>query len=676
MSRTYRVGLAVLALLLLVALGVWFGGPPGWAPVDDRAGVVHVADLPGSSTHRRAMHESSGGRSRSARRANMRPAAPAVPQPLEPRAKIDPALVDSTGQIPPGLDSLVVVLRDELVVGRYLRRCAPNFYPNWVGSLLMAQQIQSLRHARAAEYASMRAALVGRYQARIVDSLWVVQAFSVVMSRELVDTLARDPNVSYIERLRDPAVPPFGCLPPATGGLSPRTGCGSVSPDVGDSKSWPATIFTTSHMDAYWSGGFAGGRLALLDTGVDDTHALLDSNPQLGWRVDCSSGNCGGGDPSDMCPHGHGTSSAALLIGDCSDGDAYRGLTDATLDAFRIYAPPTPTQIDTRCGAGSDSVGAGNVCLSSINVVGAGHAVEAALARCDGVIVFETQLGGSDASLLAQCAEQAFSAGAAVIAAVGDGADCQVGSPAFSRTALAVGAYHSVFDNPEDNSVTPVGTVLKPDVLAPSELVTASRDAPQGLTGFGASSGATPVAAAEALMLKNWLGSPSGRVSPGQIYAQMIASSTDPWVSTQPDGFVHKRGAGKVSLPIDGVGWWGVEDVPGQQTVVDNINVSGFQIHTLDAATWWSDPETVDPAGFVVTTHAQVDLSILGPDGQVIPGAVSTSAVSVFQHARVAGGSATLTGSLGICLYNHGPLGTMQRVYWCVVGRRGGPPTP
>jgi hypothetical protein len=672
-SRPVRVGLVVLALLLLIALVVWFGGPPGWAPVDDQPGRVHVAILPGS-TPATSVRPRIPVR-QLVRRPVSRPITPpSVPQPPNPHAKIDATLMDSTGHVPAGMDSLVVVYHDALSVGAYLRRCG-TLLPDVIAAILMSNQINSLRRARAPSSALERERLTGVYQAQILDSLWVVQAFGVVMPGERVDSLARESNVAYIEPLHRPAAPP-GCRPqPAS---TPRQNCNTPNASVGVAATWPSTTFMKLHFDAYASAGYGDGCVALLDTGVDSTHPLLSGNGHLTLRLDCSTGNCGGPDPSDMCPHGHGTSSAALLIGNCADGDRYHGLTDGNVDAFRIYGPKSATQVDTRCGPGGDSTMTGNACVGSINVMGAGHAVEMALARCDEVIAFETQLGGSDASLLANCADQAFSAGAVVVAAVGDHSNCQVGSPGMSRSVLAIGAYDCYWGDPSDNSGYGNGSLFKPDVLAPSGIYTAVREAP-GLGGFGLSSGATPVAAAEALMLRNWLTTTSLRPSPGQVYAMMVASGSDVWSSTPsatPDGFDHKRGDGKVNLPTDGFTWWGFEDVPAQQDVTEDLLIDGLQVQTLDVGVWWKDPEPLSLGNFTLQLHTQMNVAIL-QDGQVIPGATSESAVSVFQHTRIQSTNGTLAGTRTIRLHNsNGLSGTTQRIYWCAVARKGPPPSP
>ncbi len=267
------------------------------------------------------------------------------------------------------------------------------------------------------------------------------------------------------------------------------------------------------------------------------------------------------------------------------------------------------------------------------------------------------QGSGDDRSAIAVAADNAFDAGAVVIAANGNNgpAASTVNCPANAHKAIGVGAFDvetGIQYDDQSRGAAPDNR-FKPDIQAPTNTNTASNASDTARQNFSGTSGATPYAAGAAALLRNWLRGPSGSIDPGQVYAQLILSGQD----TSP--FDNTAGAGPIQLPTNGWAWWGKTSVGNGQTIDIPITISARYANTLDAALWWPEGG-VRILGFLIDWHSDVDLHLVDPSGATR--AWSLSIPSVFERCRVAGRVATGTWKLRIRGYRV-PVSSTT-VYW------------
>jgi len=473
------------------------------------------------------------------------------------------------------------------------------------------QLVKNLETSRADDHQKMAQELGERYRAKVVDTFWLVNAMVVEMPLGAVYELAQREDVLYLE-------------PQDAGEKPPQNG--NPNDDVADGRGLMVT-------DPYFNLGLTGGYIGLLDTGLRFSHTQFNSPSHIAFRFDCvnGGGNCilsgAGYNPNDDCWN-HGTSTAAIITANANQGTAFRGVTGVTLDSFKVYP--------NSCGG-----------LNGTAVV---KAFEKAVAVLDRVIVAEMQGSGSDTSTISTAADNAFDAGAVVIAANGNNgpAASTVNTPANAHKAIGVGAidvqtqaqqsYQSRGPAPDNR--------YKPDLQAPTNAETASNASDTAFQNFGGTSGATPFAAGAATLLRNWLRGTSFSIDPGQVYAQLILSGQ------QPYPFNNTSGAGPLRLPTDGWAWWGKVTITNGLVCDLPLNISGGSPNTFDGALWW--PET--PA----QSHNDIDLSLVDPSGVVR--ASSISIPSIFERARVYGSVTPGTWKVRIRGYNV-PTGS-QTVYW------------
>lgn len=592
---------------------------------EDEFDVVHEAVIAGGELVRYdAARLSSDVRYRDSEREDKRTGEPDH-EPVDhqdPKSKIHPLLMEWLGKRDLGeTETLVVTFRDELAMPRFPepdvdqpRDCCDN-----ERELDRADALaDAVLRERDGDYERLSERL-GRVEAKVTDTFWLIRGMQVQMPLANVERLAEDEEVLYIE-------------PDNTFDAPPQD-------DVVDGR---RDIVS----DPYFDLGLTTGWIGLLDTGVRRSHVLFNSPSHIDFMRDCVNGgaDCNTGtalNPNDDCWN-HGTSSAAIITANARQGDAFRGVTGITLDSWKVY--PSSTDANGNCNG-------------FLNVTASVRGFENAVRVLDRVIVAEMQGSGDDRSAIAVAADNAFDAGAVVIAANGNNgpADGTVNVPANAHKVIGVGN----FDVQSGGQVTsqsrgpaPDGR-FKPDIQAPTNTETASNASDTARRVFTGTSGATPYAAGAAALLRNWLRRPTGSIDPGQVYAQMILSGQDPYP------FTNTEGAGPIELPTNGVAWWGKVTVDDGENVDIPITVNAESANTLDAALWWPEGG-VRIFGFQIDWHSDVDLHLIDPSGSTR--ASSVSIPSVFERARVGGRIANGVWTLRVRGYRV-PL-LAPTVYW------------
>lgn len=465
--------------------------------------------------------------------------------------------------------------------------------------------VKGIQHARASEQARLATDLEQRHQAKVRDRFWLVNAMSVELPLAAVRGLAQRADVLYVEPEQTDEAPPSAY-------------------DVAAGRS---RIMS----DPYFNLGQTGGWIGLLDTGIRATHTQFNNPSHISIRRDCVNGtadNCATGsalNPDDDCWN-HGTASAAIITANGNQGNAYRGVTAITLDSFKVYP--------SGCGG--------------LNTAAAVRGFQAAVAVLDRVIVAEMQGTGSETSSISVAADQAFDAGAVVIAANGNNGPnaSTVNVPANAHKVLGVGDFDvQTLAQIDSQSRGPTGDGrIKPDIQTPTNTETASNSSSTALRIFGGTSGATPYAAGAGALLRNWLRGTNFNIDPGQVYAHMILSGQ------QVYPFNNTSGAGRLILPTDGHAWWGKVTVTNGATIDIPIDI-GSARSSLDGALWW--PETA------AQQHNDIDIYLVDPSG--VQRSSSLSVPSVFERTRVTGG---LSGTWKIRIRGYSVPTGSQTVYY------------
>lgn len=520
-----------------------------------------------------------------------------VPDPSDPRSKVHPLLARWLEERDPGeVETLVIAFRDELPIPRFPepdvdqpRDCCEN-----ERNLDRANQlVDAIRRARAEDYERL-ASMLAEHDVKVIEGFWLIRGFQVEMPLGAVERLMENEEVLSIQPDQSEDPPP--------------------QDDVVDGRREIVS-------DPYFNLGLTAGWIGLLDTGVRRTHVVFNSPSHIDFMRDCVNGgaDCNTGNnlnPADDCWN-HGTSSAAIITANARQGNAFRGVTGITLDSWKVY----PSSVD-----------AAGACNGFLNTTAAVRGFENAVRVLDRVIVAEMQGSGNAQDAISLAADNAFDAGAVVIAANGNngpGAGT-VNVPAVAHKVIGVGNF-DVQSNAQiaGQSRGPAAdNRFKPDIQAPTNTETASAASDTARRVFGGTSGATPYAAGAAALLRNWLRGPTGSIDPGQVYAQLILSGQDPYP------FDNTRGAGPIMLPTNGIAWWGKVNVSDGQNVDIPINITSSGANTLDAALWWPEGG-IRIFGFHIDWHSDIDLHLIDPKGNTR--ASSISIPSVFERARVEG---------------------------------------
>ena len=469
--------------------------------------------------------------------------------------------------------------------------------------------IDQIQQRRAAAYDTLTAQMSERYQAEVIATFWLINAMTVEAPLQAVRALLQRDDVVYIE--------------PDDGGEQPPQNANN-NDDVQDGR---ALIVS----DPYFNLGQTNGYIGLLDTGLRFTHVQFNSPSTIDFRFDCTDGACDNNpDITDDCWN-HGTSTAAIITGNNRQGNAFRGITGITLDSFKIYP--------AGCGG--------------LNGTATVQAFQTAVAVLDRVIVAEMQSGQNDTGAISTAADNAFDSGAVIIAANGNNGpgDDTVNAPAIAHKVIGVGNFDVQSQNQinsQSRGAAPDNR-FKPDIQAPTNTETASNASDTAFRIFGGTSGATPYASGAAALLRNWLRGNRGGIDPGQVYAQLILSGS------QPYPFNNTSGAGPIRMPVNGWGCWGKVSVRNGETINIRFNVPGGAHDVFDGALWW--PETA------AQTHNDIDLHLIDPNG--VTRDFSISIPSVFERARVTGTIQPGTWTVRIRGFSV-PTGS-QTVYWTAV---------
>ena len=533
--------------------------------------------------------------------------------------KIHPVLKKWIAERGGDTEQLLVSFRDDLRLPRFPEPNTDEPRTSAVNKRAAkgAQQLVAEIQQRRAERYKQLTQELREYKAKVVETFWLISAALVEMPLSMASDLSKRDDVLFVEPRHAGEKPP----------QNPN-----ANDDVDDGR---ARIVT----DPYFNLGLRGGFIGLLDTGLRFTHTQFNAPSTIAFRRDCVNGGAtctagAGFDPTDDCWN-HGTSTAAIITGNANQGAAFRGVTAITLDSFKVYP------------AGCGGLDGGAVV----------RAFQAAVAALDRVIVAEMQGGGDDLSAISTAADNAFDAGAVIIAANGNNGPnaSTVNTPANAHRVLGVGNFDVQTQAQiatQSRGPAPDGR-FKPDIQAPTNTETASSASDTAFQVFGGTSGATPYAAGAAALLRNWLRGASFSIDPGQVYAQMILSGQ------QPFPFNNTSGAGPLRLPTDGWAWWGKVSVANGTTIDIPLNISGGSPNTLDGALWWPEWVFQFPLIGRIEVHNDVDLHLVDPRGVVR--ASSISIPSVFERARVNGPVAAGTWRLRIRGFN---VNGTQTVYW------------
>ena len=422
---------------------------------------------------------------------------------------------------------------------------------------------------------------LARQDVSTLDTYWLIKGMVVDAPVSALPVLAQRRDVTYVEPVATGARPPADSDP---------------NNDEADARA-------LMHTDPFF--GRPGGYIGILDTGVRATHTLF--NPPRPWiREDLT--NTTSPNPDDDCWN-HGTSTLGVITGNANLGDDFRGITNLTVDSFKVYP------------SGRDALGNCN----GLDADAAVRGFQRAVAVLDRVIVAEMQAVGTETSAISAAADGAYDAGAVVIAANGNngpGAGT-VNVPAVAQKALGIGAVDlATQTTPSYQSLGPAPDGrTKPDIQAPTNVETASNASDTATRVFTGTSAATPHAAGAAALLRNYLRDAGSNGDPGQINALMIASGN------RTTSFENTHGAGLISLEPQGVFWWSDVTI-GHHSVlsIPAVDAAGPGNHPFSVAIWWAE----QPA-----THNDIDVSLVDPSGVVR--ASSTSVSGVFERLSLSG---------------------------------------
>lgn len=529
------------------------------------------------------------------------------PRPAIPQEKINPLVRKAIAGNPDALIEVIVVFSDPVGIPRFPEPATGERGEDRKYGARRAEIIKAIEARRAEDREPQL--LLRQSGAEIVERFWLINAYTVQIPASAIAKLVQERRVLSVDPTATDIPPPQNA---------------NTTDDVDDGR---ALI----RSDFYFNTGLNTGFIGLLDTGVRDTHAVFASPDNLGFLRDCVGGgaDCNTGAITTTDPWPHGTASAAIISAGSGGGAAFRGVTDITLDSFRIY-------------------GAADGTRGGLNVSAGVRGFQRAVAVGDRVIVAEIQLPSTNAfDALAVAADAAFDSGAVVVSANGNDPDggTSVSSPAIAHKALGVGRTDLGDAGPHPGSLRGPApdNRIKPDIHAPSNTETARGNADNSFARFSGTSGATPYAAGAAALLRNWLRQ-FGAIDAGQVYAQMI-------ISGRRGGVVNNtNGAGLLGLPINGWAWWGKSSVSNRETIDIPLNVGAGHV-LFDAALWWPEGRG---------GHSDIDIRLIDPSGATRASGLSVN--SIFERVQISGPITPGTWTLRIHGFN--THAANRPVYW------------
>lgn len=493
--------------------------------------------------------------------------------------------------------------------------------------------VDSVSAARAADY-RWQAAAIRSLGGTVRENFWLLQAILAdvpVLSLAALDTLS---GVRYVV----PVITPRSQIALA---VTPDT-AGAVS--VGE-------VIADINLDVYRNDGCAQVDIALLDTGVQRDHVMLDDPTRVVECYDCWNVGCSGpvddAHVADAYHFGHGTCTAAILVGDGDHPDprVQRGILDGRLFSYRVYA-------------GDPAVLADDPCNKPIHPEAMVRAFQHAIQELRPILVAEMQINPEDvgprpegcvdvgvvySKVAVDLASQAFDAAVAVIAANGNWTET-LAAPALARRAIGVGMIAADGSTPTAQSRGPTEDGrIKPEVQAHTNARTAGADPDWDPIKHTGTSGSTPFAAGAAAMLHCWMSTADPAVHAGNVYAGLI-------LGTEYDAAnVDFAGAGPLRLPINGRGWWG-EVAMGSDVEIELPFILGSDASAFRAALWWPEPEYM--------LRTPVSLEIVRPDQSV---AAQSDLAGSFERAEA---RVAVPGTWKVRIRTRCVLDSPRTIYW------------
>ena len=535
---------------------------------------------------------------------------------LEP-GKVHPLLQRWLKERPDDAELIVINFRDDFRTPRFPEPVAGESRKSRGNAQALRRAdelVAQIRAKRVGGYKEIAETLQGSYEAKVVETFWLVKAVTVKMPLAMVPKLADRKEVMYLEPDRTEDKPSQDA---------------NANNNVQDGRA-------RLNSDPYFGVGLTGGFIGLLDSGIRATHRQFTSPSTIAFRRDCVNGgnDCNTGaalNPNDDCWN-HGTSSAAIITANARDGQEFRGVTGITLDSFKVY----PSTFDA----------SGN-CTGNLSTTAAVRGFERAVAVLDRVIVAEMQGSGNYLSAVSVAADNAYDAGAVVIAANGNNgpAAATVNAPGSAHRVIGIGNFDVQTQTQVDSQsrgptpTTASSRTCRPrPTRRPPEYGLRVRHAVRDVGTCGVP-GVRRHERCHALRRgRGSTGAPVEGLQPhhrsGAVYAFLILSGQQSYPLN------NTSGAGPIRLPTDGWAWWGKVAVNNRDTIDIPINVAGTP-NRVDAAIRW--PEGAQQFLFVtLESDNDVDLSLIDPGGT--SRASSLSIPSVFERARVSGRSRPANG--------------------------------
>ena len=398
----------------------------------------------------------------------------------------------------------------------------------------------------------------------------------------LVDTrLKAIASTDPLNEFEPPAIDITPC-----GDVGTTIGCGSADHEPADAACTPVPI--TNHsvllkLNELRQAGFGaqGYVVGIVDTGFAE-HDMLEGQVLAHHNCNVVGDECTDEDPSDWADGtGHGTATHSIVVGNTALGNLDRGITLARSESWNVY----PIVSFAGPKAIAQALNAGNQ-----------------------VLLLEVQKSDGAVTHMEGAAEEAFDAGAVVVAVMGNAHDeepCAVETDPLGLVPniITAGAYAQFagdlvpFGRQQVGDVAEHG-VIKPDVSFPSFAKGASKECADCLdeNGFSSTSGAGPFAASMAVQILDRVAAYSPANTPardlaGIVHAAMVAFATHE-IDTETDDVLNLEGAGRAFLRRPACSRWkfGKVIVPGDETASIDVEPSAFGVEGVRAAIWWPQP--------------------------------------------------------------------------------------